>query len=115
MAEPEYPVAFGWLFTPSGGEPRWEKITSHGDECRLEFFSRDKLQKVELIPRPVHDRLVAEAVAAERAAERERCAAIAGEVAESCRPANRSYMDAFEREAYDTAQLIAAKIREVPQ
>ena len=108
MSEPKYPRAWG--------------VFQHGEKLRVAFVDRRRAESaakharslnttiIELIPLPEHEAIVAAAVAAAV----ERCAGIAKRVADETGGPNRSYLDHFEQERIDTADMIERKIREVP-
>ena len=111
MTEPKYPRAFGvCIFWPSG-MIEYESVWATKDMATRSAYNWVTPTKVvELIPLPEHEAIVAAAVAAER----ERCAGIAKRVADETGGPNRSYLDHFEQERIDTADMIERKIREVP-
>lgn len=104
MAEPEYPsvwVLFSNLIR-SKQQPQEMFAGSYSAERALQETALPMPSVVECIPRPTHERLIAEAVAAER----ERCAAIA-----------EFWRYELSEEGCDDwvlATRIAEKIREVP-
>jgi hypothetical protein len=102
MAEPEYPRAWGVLIQDELGYSGWDAISDDQDIAEEMAEEIRGASVVELIPRPTVDRLIAEAVAAER----ERCAGIA-----------EFWRYELSEEGCDDwalATRIADKIREVP-